>query len=52
LTIISLNKALAGTDAASAGPETHALMTRWGSRHAVRTALGAAAIAAFLSSLV
>ena len=39
---------LMATDPASAGPEIRAMIERWGSLHAVRTALGFAASLAFL----
>jgi hypothetical protein len=36
------------TDPAAAGPESRALIERWGTLHQVRTALGFAASLAFL----
>jgi Domain of unknown function (DUF1772) len=40
--------ALSATEAGQAGPQTRALIVKWGALHAVRTALGALATAAFL----
>lgn len=42
------NDALKTTDVAAAGPDTRVLMTKWGKLHAVRTALGALSVVAFL----
>jgi Domain of unknown function (DUF1772) len=42
------NDALLGTGPDQAGPQTRALVVKWGALHGVRTALGALAIAAFL----
>jgi hypothetical protein len=42
------NDALLATELDQAGPQSRALIVRWGGLHAVRTALGAAAAAAFL----
>jgi len=46
--IMPTNNRLMAPDRASAGPESRAMIERWGSRHAVRTALGLAASLAFL----
>jgi hypothetical protein len=46
--IMPTNNRLMATDPAAAGPESRALIERWGSLHAVRTALGFAACLAFL----
>jgi uncharacterized membrane protein len=46
--IMPINKALMATDPASAGPEARAMLQRWGSLHAVRTAIGAVATLLFL----
>jgi hypothetical protein len=42
------NDALLATDPDKAGPQTRALIIRWGAIHGVRTALGALATVAFL----
>ena len=47
LVIFPTNNQLLATDPAQAGPETRALLKRWGKLHAVRTALGIAATAVF-----
>ena len=44
------NRKLMATDPASAGPESRELVARWGSLHAVRTALGFAAMLIFLGA--
>lgn len=41
------NDALLATDLEKAGPQTRALIVKWGAIHGVRTALGALATAAF-----
>jgi hypothetical protein len=46
--IMPTNNRLMATDPAAAGPESRAMIERWGSLHAVRTALGFAACLAFL----
>jgi Domain of unknown function (DUF1772) len=46
--IMPTNNRLMATDPAAAGPESRALIERWGSLHAVRTALGFAACLVFL----
>jgi len=46
--IMPINTRLMATDPEAAGPESRALIERWGSRHAVRTLLGFAASLAFL----
>lgn len=43
-----VNDTLLATEPSQAGPQTRALIVRWGALHGVRTALGAFAIAAFL----
>jgi Domain of unknown function (DUF1772) len=48
--IMPTNNRLVGTDVAEAGPQSRAMIERWGSLHAVRTALGLAAALAFLSA--
>ena len=50
-TLISIkptNDALLATASDQAGPQTRALVVKWGGLHGVRTALGALATAAFL----
>ena len=42
------NDALLATDPEKAGPQTRALIVRWGAIHGVRTVLGALATVAFL----
>jgi hypothetical protein len=42
------NDALLATEPDQAGPQTRALIVKWGALHAVRTALGALATSAFL----
>ena len=51
LAILPTNTALMTTDLAAAGAETRALMLKWNRLHAVRTALGGLAVAAFLVAL-
>ncbi|MFC4171301.1 DUF1772 domain-containing protein [Microvirga sp. GCM10011540] len=46
--IMPINNRLMATDPAAAGPESRAMIKRWGSLHAARTALGFAASLAFL----
>ena len=46
--IMPTNNRLMATDPAAAGPESRAMIERWGSLHAVRTALGFAASLVFL----
>ena len=43
-----VNDTLMATEPDQAGPQTRALVVRWGALHGVRTALGALATAAFL----
>jgi hypothetical protein len=43
-----VNDTLMATESDRAGPQTRALVLKWGALHAVRTALGALATAAFL----
>lgn len=51
LAIMPANKALMETDVTDAGPQTRALIQKWGTLHAVRTLLGALAAIAFLAGL-
>ena len=51
LGILPTNKALMATEPADAGPGTRALLLKWNRLHAVRTALGGLAVAAFLVAL-
>jgi len=46
------NDALLATDPEKAGPQTRALIVKWGAIHGVRTALAAIATAAFLWACV
>jgi hypothetical protein len=46
--IMPTNNRLMATEPAAAGPESRAMIERWGLLHAVRTALGFAACLAFL----
>ena len=46
--IMPTNNRLMATDSAAASPESRAMIERWGSLHAVRTALGLAASLVFL----
>lgn len=48
--ITPVNRRLMATEPASAGPESRALILRWGSLHAIRTALGIAACIAFATA--
>ena len=43
-----VNDTLMATEPVQAGPQTRALVLKWGTLHGVRTALGALATAAFL----
>jgi hypothetical protein len=51
LVIMPTNNALLATDPAKAGPDSRALIVKWGQLHAVRTLLGAAAVVSFLFAL-
>ena len=51
LVIMPTNNRLKATPLESAGPETRALLHTWGRLHAIRTALGLTASAAFLIAL-
>jgi anthrone oxygenase-like protein len=51
IAIMPTNKALMGTDLGKAGPDTRALIVKWGGLHAVRTALGALSVLCFLFAL-
>jgi Anthrone oxygenase len=48
IAIMPTNNALMATDPAEAGPHSRALIRKWEKLHRVRTALGAAAVVAFL----
>ena len=50
IAIMPTNNRLIGLAVAEAGPQSRAMIERWGSLHAVRTALGLAAALAFLSA--
>jgi hypothetical protein len=50
LVIKPINDQLLATEPDKAGPPSRALLVRWGSLHAVRTALSAIAAVAFLSA--
>ncbi len=50
LMIKPVNDELVATETDKAGPPSRALLVRWGNLHAVRTALGAVAVTAFLST--
>jgi hypothetical protein len=47
LGIMPTNNALMATEVAAAGPQSRALVVRWGTLHAVRTALGIVATVVF-----
>lgn len=49
--ILPTNKKLMDTEPALAGPDTRELMLKWGRLHAVRTALGCAAMLVFIGAL-
>jgi hypothetical protein len=51
LAILPTNKILMATEPANAGRTTRALLVKWNSLHAVRTALGALATTAFIFAL-
>ena len=48
LGIMPTNNALMATELAEAGPESRALLVKWGTLHAVRTVLGIFATVVFL----
>jgi anthrone oxygenase-like protein len=52
LVIKPVNDTLMAADPAKAGPETRALIVKWGGLHAVRTALGALSVISFLFALI
>ena len=49
--IMPTNRRIEATPPDRAGPETRALIERWGGLHAIRSMLGASAVAAFLWAL-
>jgi hypothetical protein len=51
LVILPVNKRLEATPADAAGPQTRQAIERWGTLHAVRSALGVAATLAYLWAL-
>jgi anthrone oxygenase-like protein len=51
LIMMRTNKLLSAWPAGSANPQTRALVVSWGKLHAVRTALGVAAVAVYFSLL-
>ena len=51
IAMLPTNKALMATDPASAGPQSRAMLVRWGRLHTVRTALGLAATGSLLVAL-
>lgn len=51
LVIMPVNNLLNATSPDTAGPETRALIEKWGRLHAVRTALGATSTLIFLGAL-
>lgn len=51
LVIKPVNDALMATPLEKAGPQSRRLVEKWGTLHAVRTGLGALALAIFLASL-
>jgi Anthrone oxygenase len=52
IAIMPTNDKLMATDPAEAGPHSRALIVKWEKLHMVRTALGAAAVVAFLIATV
>jgi len=50
LVILPTNKALLAMNPAQAGPESRALLEKWGRLHALRTGLGCAATLSFLAA--
>lgn len=52
LVMMQVNNALMATPPETAGPETRQLIRKWATLHAVRTGLGALALAIFLASLI
>lgn len=48
--IMPVNRRLMTTEPANAGSESRALVERWGRLHALRTALGAGAVLAYLAA--
>jgi hypothetical protein len=49
--IMPTNRALTATDLEHAGPQSRALIVKWNTLHAIRTALGLLAVVAFLIAL-
>jgi hypothetical protein len=52
IVIFPVNRRLKATAPDSAGPESRALLVRWGRLHALRTALGLAAVAAYFAAFL
>ena len=52
LAILPTNNRLMATDPAAAGPESRAMVEKWGALHGIRTGLGFAASLAFLWALL
>ena len=52
LAILPTNNRLMATDPAAAGPESRAMVEKWGALHSIRTGLGFAASLAFLWALL
>ena len=50
--IMPLNNRLKATAPDAAGPESRALLVRWGKLHGLRTALGLAAVAAYFMAFM
>ena len=52
IVILPTNRRLEATSAEAAGPESRALLARWGRLHLLRTLLGLAAVAAYFGAFV
>ena len=52
IAILPTNNRLMATDPAAAGPESRAMVEKWGALHGIRTGLGFAASLAFLWALL